>query len=76
MLLICCKCFKSRCGVCLLQDGGGLNSSDELIIRILDVQDTPPQIQGTPYVITIPENIAIVSKSLTEIIYLAFKVKP
>ncbi|WAQ96747.1 CDHR1-like protein [Mya arenaria] len=37
-------------------DGYGLNSSEVLTIRILDIQDTPPEVQGTPYVVTVQEN--------------------
>ena len=35
-----------------------------LIIRVLDVQDTPPFFTGIPYRTTIKENVQIVSKFL------------
>lgn len=48
---------------CVFQDGYGLLTSEVLTIRVLDIQDTPPEIQGgTPYVVTIPENMPLVSK--------------
>ena len=45
----------------LEQDGYGVNSTEVLTIRILDVQDTPPIFLGTPYVVTVTENIPVVS---------------
>jgi len=41
----------------MCQDGYGLNTTEVLTVRVLDIQDTPPEILGTPYVVTIKENM-------------------
>lgn len=46
-------------------DGGNLSSSEVLTIRILDIQDTAPEFQGTPYVVTILENMPMNSHFFT-----------
>ncbi|KAL4241139.1 Cadherin-like [Mactra antiquata] len=46
-------------------DGMGLSSSEVLTIRVLDIQDTPPEFTGTPYVVTILENMPINSSFYT-----------
>jgi len=52
----------------LLQDGYGLQTTEVLTIRILDIQDTPPVMQGgLPYVVTITENMPIVRLTLYKI---------
>ena len=44
-----------------LQDEGGLNSTTDLIIRVLDVQDTAPFFSNQPYLGEISESAQIVS---------------
>lgn len=46
------------------QDGQGLSSTEVLTIRILDIQDTPPEFQGTPYIVTVLENMPMVGYKL------------
>ncbi|PVD37771.1 hypothetical protein C0Q70_00372 [Pomacea canaliculata] len=37
-------------------DGGGLNSTADLIFTVLDVQDTPPFFTGLPYTVSVDED--------------------
>ena len=43
-----------------LQDGGGLNSTTDLIINVKDVQDTPPYFINLPYSTSIREDVPVV----------------
>ena len=44
-----------------LQDGGGLFSTTDLVINVLDVQDTAPFFLNLPYMSAVREDVQVVS---------------
>lgn len=57
-----CELWSFSVTLCLCsQDEGGLNSTTDLIIRVMDVQDSPPFFTNQPYLGEVSESAAVVS---------------